>query len=370
MADFSLPTLTTGYAEFLAQMKQRDEDIIKMLDGTTSLNLPSGAKRWNTTANKWEKYDGTSWSDLSTSYEIKVADSNKLNGQVASYYATASHTHTGYAATNHTHSEYAATGHNHNMAYLGKTAQASDSAKLAGFDASISSEVNTIGLRDGGGDLYARLFRSSYGEQTTPPTVDADICFRNDTANDNYMRFMSSVAFKSWLTNIGVAVTDTNTWRDITDSVTTTSSAISASATAVKAAYALANTAFNEPFVVGNYCEAATGPSQWVETETPIKKHEYKVKRSGILTVVFTITQRMGGEYNVSPRGQIYINNVARGTLRAPAAASGTYTENIAVNKDDLLQIYVWGSSTYNDVQISSSGLFCNNPTVTSTIVL
>ena len=77
MADFNLPVLTTAYADFLAQMKSRDEDIIKMLDGTTSSNLPTGAKRWNATGNKWEKYNGTAWSDLSTLYEIKVRNSGK-----------------------------------------------------------------------------------------------------------------------------------------------------------------------------------------------------------------------------------------------------------------------------------------------------
>lgn len=241
MADFNLPVLTTGYPEFLAYMKARDEDAIKMLDGTTSSNIPVGAKRWNSSGAKFEKYDGTSWSDLTTLYQIKVADSNKLNGQLASYYATATHTHTGYAATNHTHSEYAASGHNHDTAYLGKTAQASDSAKLAGYTASTSGSANTIGLRDTSGDFYARLFRSTYAEQTTTPSANADICFRNDAASDNYMRFMSSAAFKSWLEAIGVSTTDTNTWRSITDSVTTTSSVISASATAVKIAYDLAN---------------------------------------------------------------------------------------------------------------------------------
>lgn len=245
MADFNLPVLTTGYAEFLAYMKERDEDAIKMLDGTTSSNLPSGAKRWNSSASKFEKYDGTSWSDLTTLYQIKVADSNKLNGQLASYYATATHTHTGYAVTNHTHSEYAETGHNHDTAYLGKTAQASDSAKLAGYTASTSGSANTIGLRDASGDFYARLFRSTYAEQTTTPSANADICFRNDAASDNYMRFMSSAAFKSWLEAIGVSTTDTNTWRSITDSVATTNSTVSASATAVKTAYDKAVSAHN-----------------------------------------------------------------------------------------------------------------------------
>ncbi len=94
MANWSLPTLASLYSDFLAQSKERDEDAIKMLDGTTSTNLPSGAKRWNATGNKFEKWNGTVWSDLSTLYEIKVRDSDRLNGQPASYYAVSGHGHT------------------------------------------------------------------------------------------------------------------------------------------------------------------------------------------------------------------------------------------------------------------------------------
>ena len=85
MANFSLPTLTSTYANFLTEVKSRDEDIVKMLDGVTPSNLPSGAKRWNATSNKFEKYNGSTWSVLTTLYEIKVADSNKLNGQLSLY---------------------------------------------------------------------------------------------------------------------------------------------------------------------------------------------------------------------------------------------------------------------------------------------
>lgn len=94
MANWSLPTLASLYSDFLTQSKERDEDAIKMLDGTTSTNLPSGAKRWNATGNKFEKWNGTAWSVLATLYEIKVRDSDRLNGQTASYYATSGHSHT------------------------------------------------------------------------------------------------------------------------------------------------------------------------------------------------------------------------------------------------------------------------------------
>ena len=129
-------------------------------------------------------------------------------------------------------------------------------------------------------------------------------------------------------------------------------------------AFVLANSDIEEPYVIGNYYESTIGPSRWIATVTPTKKHEYKVKRSGTLTVVFTI---ISDSENGEARGRIYVNGVARGTLRS---GEGTYTENITVQKYDLLQIYVWGGSNVYSVKISSSALYCNNPTTTSVVVL
>jgi hypothetical protein len=98
-ANFSLPVLTSTYANFLAEMKSRDEDIAIWFEGTTSTNIPAGTKKWNSTGNKFEKWNGTDWSDLSTLYEIKVRDSDKLNGQAASYYSAANHVHNAVTTT-------------------------------------------------------------------------------------------------------------------------------------------------------------------------------------------------------------------------------------------------------------------------------
>ena len=169
--DFSLPTLTTGYADFVAAVKARDEDIAKMFDGTTSINLPIGAKRWSATAKKFEKFDGTSWSDLTTLYEIKVADSIKLNGQLATYYARADHNHnTLYAALSHTH-DYSPSAHNHDSAYLGKTAIAANSSKLGGYLPSLSAFGNTAAIRDANGDLTARYFKGALSGNATTATT-------------------------------------------------------------------------------------------------------------------------------------------------------------------------------------------------------
>ncbi|AXX89350.1 hypothetical protein CKA55_07545 [Arcobacter suis] len=98
-ANWILPVLTSNYANFLAEMKSRDEDIAIWFDNTTSENLPNKTKRWNSSGGKFEIWDGTTWSDLSNLYEIKVRDSDKLNGQTASYYAVANHGHTAATTT-------------------------------------------------------------------------------------------------------------------------------------------------------------------------------------------------------------------------------------------------------------------------------
>ena len=79
-SNFSLPTLATLYPDFLTQMKSRDEDVAIWFDGSTATNILTGTKRWNSTGNKFEKFNGTAWSDLATLYNINVATANNLNG--------------------------------------------------------------------------------------------------------------------------------------------------------------------------------------------------------------------------------------------------------------------------------------------------
>lgn len=369
MADFSLPTLVTTYADFLTQMKQRDEDIIKMLDGTTTSNLPSGAKRWNTSGNKWEKYNGSVWSDLSTLYEIKVRDSDKLNGQAATYYAIASHTHTGYAALNHTHSDYAPVEHNHDTVYLGKSAQASDSAKLTGYAPSMATNPTTIGLRDASGDFYARLFRSTYAEQTSTPAITADICFRNDATNDNYMRFMSSDAFKSWLTSIGVKITDTLPATLPTYDLTLgeLNKQLVANGKITFTAADLQAQVLN--YSPGNRVEVSFKEGMRTSSKTYVKVGEVIVVGSGTVTVVMTLGTAASGEVGATPNdtyGQIYKNGVATGTERFLKRYSNpvTFSENISVSRGDVLQIYLkCPSGEYQGAMCTSASVRVDVPT-------
>ena len=68
MADWSLPTLSSTYTNFLAEVKSRDTDLALQFDGTTSTNIPTGAIRWTSASNTWQKWTGSAWGALSSTF--------------------------------------------------------------------------------------------------------------------------------------------------------------------------------------------------------------------------------------------------------------------------------------------------------------
>lgn len=69
---------------------------------------------------------------------------------------------------------------------------------LDGYNATASSAVNTIAVRDGSGDIHCRLIRSTFGNQSTPPD-GAAIAFRNNNSSDNYVRFTDRVGLMNYI---------------------------------------------------------------------------------------------------------------------------------------------------------------------------
>lgn len=70
MANWSNPVLTSTYTDVLNILKDRDVDLALQFDGTTSTNLPTGTVRWNSTANRWQKWSGSAWGELTTTYAL------------------------------------------------------------------------------------------------------------------------------------------------------------------------------------------------------------------------------------------------------------------------------------------------------------
>jgi hypothetical protein len=75
MANHLQPTITSTYANFVTEMDARFDDLAVGLDPavTTATNIPTNSIRWASASNKWQKYNGSAWNDLATTYAIAIS---------------------------------------------------------------------------------------------------------------------------------------------------------------------------------------------------------------------------------------------------------------------------------------------------------
>ncbi len=75
MADHLKPTITSTYSDFVTEMDARFDDLAVGLDPavTTATNVFTNSIRWSSASNKWQKYNGTAWNDLSALYSINIS---------------------------------------------------------------------------------------------------------------------------------------------------------------------------------------------------------------------------------------------------------------------------------------------------------
>lgn len=77
-ADFNKVITTEMYATLLATVTDLVKDMVKGLDPALALgtlNIPTNALRWNSANGYWEKYNGTVWAALASSYAINISGS-------------------------------------------------------------------------------------------------------------------------------------------------------------------------------------------------------------------------------------------------------------------------------------------------------
>jgi len=77
MANHSLPTISSGYSNFVNELDARFDDLAVGLDPavtvTTVTNVPVNTIRWNSAGNNWQKWNGTDWNTpLSSAYSINI----------------------------------------------------------------------------------------------------------------------------------------------------------------------------------------------------------------------------------------------------------------------------------------------------------
>ena len=80
MANHALPTTTSFYTDVISNIKTRIDDSLMMLDPavTTVTNPPTNSIRWNSANSKFEKWSGTAWAVLSSSYAINASTASAL----------------------------------------------------------------------------------------------------------------------------------------------------------------------------------------------------------------------------------------------------------------------------------------------------
>lgn len=108
------------------------------------------------------------------------------------------------------------------MAWIPWVKVYSESQKPTAADVGLSNVPNTVHtsdatastvpLRDGAGDIHARLFRSQYADQTT---ISGGLVFRINNSTDNYLRVCTDKgAIRDWL-GVSANSTASQNWADI-----------------------------------------------------------------------------------------------------------------------------------------------------------
>lgn len=85
-ADWSKPSLTDPYTTWPEMVKGRDEDAARLFDPATTspTNLPTGTIRWSSANKRFEKFNGSSWSELEPQWAVGISG----NAATASKWAT------------------------------------------------------------------------------------------------------------------------------------------------------------------------------------------------------------------------------------------------------------------------------------------
>lgn len=139
MANWNDPTISTLYVQFLADLKARDSDLAKMFDVGTPTNVETDSIRWNSSAGRFEKWNGATWDELASIYNINA---DQLDGNDASDFAPASH-----VALTNAHSATAA-------ATADRIALRDGSGRMKVANPSVDADVANKGYVDGvGGGL-------------------------------------------------------------------------------------------------------------------------------------------------------------------------------------------------------------------------
>lgn len=80
MADHAKPTLGSSYANFVAEINGRLQDLARGLDPAKApaTGLPTDSVAWNSAAGRWDRWTGAAWTPLASVYAITAQAAQRL----------------------------------------------------------------------------------------------------------------------------------------------------------------------------------------------------------------------------------------------------------------------------------------------------
>ena len=70
--DFNLPTVDTTYTAFPTQIIENIDAALQQLSVGSPSNVPTNAIKWDSSANRWKKYNGSAYVDLTGTYDLNA----------------------------------------------------------------------------------------------------------------------------------------------------------------------------------------------------------------------------------------------------------------------------------------------------------
>ncbi len=174
MADFNQPVLSSLYVNMLNDLKSRDIEAVTWMSGSNT-NVPTNAKRWNTSNNYFEKFNGTSWVPLASKYMIDV---DKVDGCTVNDLGTANTDlwtaakMTAELSTKLSSSAYTANDILTKLKTVDGASSGLDADLLDGMHASSTNTANSVVARDASGNFSAGTITANLtGTASTAATL-------------------------------------------------------------------------------------------------------------------------------------------------------------------------------------------------------
>ena len=72
MANFANPTVGSNYTDFPVEIRASVDAALQQLSVGSHTNIPTGAIKFDTSANRWKKFNGSAFVDLTSTYDLNA----------------------------------------------------------------------------------------------------------------------------------------------------------------------------------------------------------------------------------------------------------------------------------------------------------